>query len=50
MRMSATYSVVDDATGKIIKDNNRFDRVITDAEERQKAQSLIDYAGTLLDE
>ena len=29
-RMSATYSEIDDATGRIISDNNRFDRVITD--------------------
>ena len=44
MRMSATYSEVDEATGRIISDNNRFDRVITDADARAAAQELIAYA------
>lgn len=44
MRMSATYSEIDDETGRIISDNNRFDRVITDASARVAAQALIDYA------
>lgn len=45
MRMSATYSEIDDATGRIISDNKRFDRVITDAAVRKNAQALLDYAG-----
>jgi hypothetical protein len=44
MRMSATYSEIDDATGRVISDNNRFDRVITDANARAAAQDLISYA------
>lgn len=44
MRMSATYSEIDDQTGRIISDNNRFDRVITDASARTDAQGLIAYA------
>lgn len=44
MRLSATYSEVDDATGRIISDNNRFDRVITDREVKVKAQALMEYA------
>lgn len=44
MRMSATYSEVDEATGRIINDNNRFDRVITDADARAAAQEMIAYA------
>ena len=44
MRMSATYSEIDDATGRVISDNNRFDRVITDADARNAAQELINYA------
>ena len=44
MRMSATYSEIDEATGRVISDNQRFDRVITDATARANAQSLIDYA------
>ena len=44
MRMSATYSEIDEATGRVISDNNRFDRVITDADARAAAQELINYA------
>lgn len=44
MRMSATYSEIDEATGRVISDNNRFDRVITDADARNAAQDLISYA------
>ena len=44
MRMSATYSEVDEATGRVISDNKRFDRVITDSSVVSTAQSLIDYA------
>ena len=44
MRMSATYSEVDEATGRVISDNNRFDRVITDKDAKADAQALIDYA------
>ena len=48
MRLSATYSEVDDGTGRITSDNNRFDRVITDADARAAAQTLLDYASDLL--
>ena len=44
MRMSATYSEIDDQTGRIISDNQRFDRVITDAAIKADATALIDYA------
>lgn len=44
MRMSATYSEIDEATGRVISDNNRFDRVITDADARSAAQELMAYA------
>lgn len=44
MRMSATYSEVDEQTGRVISDNNRFDRVITDNTIKADAQALIDYA------
>ena len=49
MRMSATYSEVDDTTGRIVSDNNRFDRVITDKTVKSKAQSLLDYAAGMLE-
>lgn len=44
MRMSATYSEIDESTGRVISDNNRFDRVITDADARASAQELVAYA------
>lgn len=48
MRMSATYSEIDETTGRVISDNNRFDRVITDANARAAAQDLISYAADSL--
>lgn len=50
MRLSATYSEVDEATGRVISDNNRFDRVITDKDAKAAANSLIDYATESLPE
>jgi hypothetical protein len=50
MRMSATYSEIDEATGRVISDNNRFDRVITDKDAKGAANSLIDYATESLPE
>lgn len=44
MRMSATYSEIDDQTGRIIKDNQRFDRVITDSAIKTDANALMEYA------
>lgn len=44
MRMSATYSEINESTGKIIKDNQRFDRVITDSIVKSKALDIFDYA------
>lgn len=44
MRLSATYSEIDDQTGRVISDNQRFDRVITDRDARNAAQAILDYA------
>lgn len=44
MRMSATYSEIDELTGRIIKDNQRFDRVVTDSIVKSKALDIFDYA------
>ena len=44
MRLSATYSEVDEDTGRVVSDNNRFDRVITDAEAKAQSQNLLEYA------
>lgn len=50
MRMSATYSEIDDESGRIISDNKRFDRVVTDNEAIGHAQALLDYASASLPE
>lgn len=49
-RMSATYSEIDEATGRVISDNNRFDRVITNNDAKSDAANLIDYASASLPE
>lgn len=50
MRMSATYSEIDEQTGKIISDNQRFDRVITDSGVKADAQALMDCARDSLEQ
>lgn len=47
-RMSITYSEIDDQ-GKIISDNQRVDRVITDSAARNHADALSDYAQDYID-
>lgn len=49
-RMSATYGEIDDATGRIISDNNRFDRVIIDDSAAKAASDLMAYAKASLPE
>lgn len=44
MRLSYTYSEVDDETGKIISDNNRGNRLVTDSEIVADADAVIAYA------
>lgn len=48
LRLSATYSEVDES-GKVISDNKRFDRVVTDAEIKGDAASLYSYAAKSLE-
>ena len=48
MRLSATYSEIDDATGRVISDNNRYDRVITDSKVKADADALMAYAAESL--
>lgn len=43
MRLSFTYSEVDEQ-GHIINDNNRENRMITDAETIGKAEDILQYA------
>lgn len=44
MRLSYTYSEVDDETGRIISDNNRGNRMITDLEVTGFADEVLNYA------
>ena len=41
MRMSMTYSEIDDQTGQIIEDNKRVTRVMTDQSDIAHATALI---------
>ena len=50
MRLSATWSEVDGQTGRVVNDNQRFDRVITDEGARAQAAALLAYAGENLEE
>lgn len=47
-RISITYSEIDE-TGKIIADNKRIDRIVTDASAKQIADDLQAYAQTFID-
>ena len=49
MRMSITYSVIDDETGRIIEDNKRVTKVITDSEQIAEAQAVISAAQEYID-
>ena len=48
-RMSITYSEVDESTGKIISDNGREDKVITDKTTKGKIDDLIEISQGLID-
>lgn len=49
MRMSITYSEIDETTGKIISDNKRIDRVITDKTAKADIAKVEDYAQEFID-
>lgn len=44
MRLSYTYSEVDETTGQIISDNNRGNRMVTDRDIIAKADDILAYA------
>ena len=44
MRLSYTFSEVDDETGRIISDNNRANRMITDATAQENAEAVLAYS------
>jgi len=47
-RISITYSEIDEGTGRIIADNKRIDRVVTDESVKSRIDELLAYAGTLI--
>jgi hypothetical protein len=47
-RISITYSEIDEETGRIIADNKRIDRVVTDESVKSRIDELLAYAGTLI--
>ena len=49
LRMSITYSEIDETTGKVIADNKRIDRVVTDKTAKSTATKLIGYAQEFID-
>ena len=49
MRMSITYSEIDENTGKVTSDNSRIDRVVTASETKNLANELMDYAQEFVD-
>ena len=49
MRLSYTFSEVDEETGKIISDNNRANRMITDADAQTAAEAVLSYANESLE-
>lgn len=49
LRMSATFSEIDDATGTIMADNKRFDRVVTSATVKGACTKLFSFARELLE-
>ena len=49
MRMSITYSVIDDQTGRIIEDNKRVTRVLTDNTQVAEAQAIVTTAQAYID-
>lgn len=49
MRMSITYSEIDENSGKVTSDNQRIDRVITASETKSIANELMDYAQEFVD-
>ena len=44
MRLSATYSEIDDTTGRVISDNKRYDRVITNQDIKDYVSAIMEYA------
>lgn len=48
LRLSATYSEIDE-NGKVISDNKRFDRVVTNADVKAAVKAVFDFAGEIVE-
>ena len=48
-RMSIVYSEIDDQTGRIISDNKRIDRVITDRAQKEAVEAVEEIAQAFVD-
>ena len=48
-RMSMSYTEIDETTGKIISDNKRLDRIVTDTQIVSLAEELRSYAQDFVD-
>lgn len=48
-RMSIVYSEIDDQTGRIISDNKRIDRVITDRTQKETVEAVEEIAQAFVD-
>lgn len=48
-RMSIVYSEIDDQTGRIISDNKRIDRVITDRTQKEAVEAAEEIAQAFVD-
>ena len=49
MRLSYTFSEVDEETGKIISDNNRANRMITDSDAQNAGEAVLSYANASME-
>ena len=48
-RLSITFSEIDDISGKIVVDNKRMDRVLTDKKAISACNSIANYAQKFVD-
>lgn len=48
-RVSVTYSIIDEATGKIVSDNRRVDKVLYNADEKAFASQVETFAQDIVD-
>lgn len=50
MRMSVTYSEIDDVTGQVVADNRRVTKVLTDSDDLAKAAAVIAVAQSYIED